>query len=542
MAEWDRRLDDFASRGQRNVVDVQVLEVHQVGLVNRTDDEDDRVVVLMQATLLDYVESDGGRLMRTDDADGDEKAIVHEYWTLGKRDGVWCLQSIEGPKEGEHNLTSDLVATPAHDTRVRDEAVFEIAEADKVDDDRVADLLSVDYEGDARLQAQDAALVDGRFASDVLETAVRRAVDAWLGAVDGSDEELLAIADPAAVDVLLYGGDAGRTSRIVVRGARVGAVAITRCDVHARPAELEVHVDVSGVRYREDRDTLAVLEGDRSRARRWQETWTFTLSGAEGASPWRLARAGSGAAVSRRRASRRARPAHGASNATARRPRNCELDVVDVPEPGPGEVTRRDRGRRPELPGTSCCAPGATRAARRSPFVPGSEAAGVVRDPIIAATLHIAAVHRATRRCTDRAGLRARYSVLVTGAAGGVGSAAIGLARAAGARVVALATGAAKAATWSSRTSGPPATFDRVRRAAAGDPRRGRRSLCARGVVVPRLEPGRCRSSARPPRSTCSRGARRWGGSRWVSDGRRCLRANPVSSSRASSRSGWRNV
>ena len=60
MAEWDRRLDDFASRGQRNVVDVQVLEVHQVGLVNRTDDEDDRVVVLMQATLLDYVSPTAG--------------------------------------------------------------------------------------------------------------------------------------------------------------------------------------------------------------------------------------------------------------------------------------------------------------------------------------------------------------------------------------------------------------------------------------------------------------------------------------------------
>ena len=43
---------------------------HQVGLVNRTADEDDRVVVLMQATLLDYVESEAGRLMRTDDAEG----------------------------------------------------------------------------------------------------------------------------------------------------------------------------------------------------------------------------------------------------------------------------------------------------------------------------------------------------------------------------------------------------------------------------------------------------------------------------------------
>ena len=83
-----------------------------------------------------------------------------------------------------------------------------------------------------------------------------------------------------------------------MRGARVDAVAITRCDVHARPAELGAHVDVSGVRYREDRDTLAVLEGDRRRVRRWQEAWTLTLSGAEGASPWRLARAGTGAAIS----------------------------------------------------------------------------------------------------------------------------------------------------------------------------------------------------------------------------------------------------
>ena len=299
MAEWDRRLDDFASRGQRNVVDVQVLEVHQVGLVNRTDDEDDRVVVLMQATLLDYVESEGGRLMRTDDAEGDEKAIVHEYWTLGKRDGAWCLQSIEGPKEGEHHLTSDLVATPASDGRVRDEAVFEIAEADKVADDRVADLLSVDYEGDARTQAQDAALVDGRFASDVLETAVRRAVDAWLGAVDGSDEELLEIADPAPSTCC---------STAATRAARAASSSAAPASARSHHALRRPHParGAGGARRRERRPLprgprhARVLEGDRSRARRWQETWTLTLSGAEGASPWRLARAGSGAAVSGR--------------------------------------------------------------------------------------------------------------------------------------------------------------------------------------------------------------------------------------------------
>jgi predicted lipid-binding transport protein (Tim44 family) len=290
MAEWDRRLDDFASRGMRNVVQVQSLDCSQVGLVNRSTDDEDRVVVLMEGTLVDYVEMGGRRLARNDDGDGDAKATVHEYWTLAKRDGAWCLHSIEQRSEGMHNLSSAIVATPDADARVRDDAVFELAQADAVDD--VSGLLTVGYEGDARAQASDAALVDGRFAADVLETAVRRAVDAWLGAVDGADDPLLAIADRPAVDALLYGGDAGRTSRVVVRGARVLGVAITRCDVHVTPAELEVHADVEGIRYREDRDTLAVLDGDKNRVRRWQEAWTFTLSGDGEAGPWRLASAG----------------------------------------------------------------------------------------------------------------------------------------------------------------------------------------------------------------------------------------------------------
>jgi NADPH2:quinone reductase len=61
----------------------------------------------------------------------------------------------------------------------------------------------------------------------------------------------------------------------------------------------------------------------------------------------------------------------------------------------------------------------------------------------VAAVLHIAyqTAHVALHR---RAGLRAGEWVLIDGAAGGVGSAGIQLARAAGARVIAVATGAAK--------------------------------------------------------------------------------------------------
>jgi NADPH:quinone reductase len=163
------------------------------------------------------------------------------------------------------------------------------------------------------------------------------------------------------------------------------------------------------------------------------------------------------------------------------------LDVVDVPEPGPGEATVAIEAVGVNFPDLLLCA-GRYQERPELPFVPGFEAAAVVRatgpgctvrpgdrvilvpelpggayrelatvpeaqlfgapagiDPVIASTLHVGHVTAHTA-LHHRAGLRAGEWVLVTGAAGGVGSAAIGLARAAGARVVAAATGAAKAA------------------------------------------------------------------------------------------------
>jgi NADPH2:quinone reductase len=79
--------------------------------------------------------------------------------------------------------------------------------------------------------------------------------------------------------------------------------------------------------------------------------------------------------------------------------------------------------------------------------VSGAELYPVPDDvsPVTAAVLHIAyqTAHVALHR---RAGLQPGESVLVHGGAGGVGAAAIQLARAAGARVIATATGARKAA------------------------------------------------------------------------------------------------
>ena len=90
------------------------------------------------------------------------------------------------------------------DERLRDEAVTELATADAVPDAQIAEIADLDFDGTARAAALDLAMVDGRFAPDVLEAAARRAVDAWAEAVDGDDAALERAATPAAVGELLH--------------------------------------------------------------------------------------------------------------------------------------------------------------------------------------------------------------------------------------------------------------------------------------------------------------------------------------------------
>jgi predicted lipid-binding transport protein (Tim44 family) len=122
--EWERRLNDFDRKGWRNRVEVaSVPSVDYVGLRNAQDDSDDRVTVLIQARLRDYViDRHGRRLGRTDQL-GDT-SMVREYWTLGKQPddagaaqegeagrraggkpaNRWIVLSIEQGAEGEHAL------------------------------------------------------------------------------------------------------------------------------------------------------------------------------------------------------------------------------------------------------------------------------------------------------------------------------------------------------------------------------------------------------------------------------------------------------
>lgn len=288
MVEWTRRLDDFERKGWHNRVAVRGRPaIAYVGLVNRDDDSEDRVVVRIEAQLTSFVvDRQGSKITRKDSSS--ENIALTEYWTLARGGSGWMVVSIEAQAEGDHHLDGEIVASPWSDGRIADETLAELASADAVPEGfTTADLAVLDFDGDARAQANDLSLADARFAPDLLEAAARRAVEAWAEAVDGEDAPLERAATPAAVAQLLYGGDASRHTRLVVRGPRVSRIAIERVDVSTQPATMTVAVEVFGRRYVEDRDTAAVLSGGKDRPQRFSERWLLALDGPPEA-PWRL--------------------------------------------------------------------------------------------------------------------------------------------------------------------------------------------------------------------------------------------------------------
>jgi predicted lipid-binding transport protein (Tim44 family) len=296
LAEWTRRLDDFKKKGWHNSVEVEGdPEVWYVGIRNLEGEADDRVVVRIKARIRDWVKTPGG--IRYEDGAASSEVKMDEYWTLGRRDGRWILLSIEQPKEGEHELREAIVATPwAAEGRLHDEAVIEQAVADAAPNGQhVAELASLDFAGDARAQALDLSLVDGRFAPDVLETEVRRAIAAWAEAIDSDRGDLSAVASPAAEQELLYGRDATRKTRVVVRGPQVRRVTLASLDGSADPPRMVVELEVRGARYVEDRDTTTVVSGSKTRETTFTERWTLTLGG-DGEHPWRVAETAAAAA------------------------------------------------------------------------------------------------------------------------------------------------------------------------------------------------------------------------------------------------------
>ena len=285
MTEWERRLDDFDRKGWHNITEVRgEPEVQYLGLVNRPGESHDQVVVRIDSYLHDVVVDAAGNTVK---GAAESASFVTEYWTLGRRGGRWFLLSIEQDAEGLHHLKDPIIALPAEDDRLHDQAVTERSAAAAVATETIRDVASCVFEASARSAALDLAQVDGRFAPDVLDAAAHRALDAWAEAVDGDDAALLAVSTPGVADDLLHPGDRSARTRLVVRGPELRAVRITAVDGTAEPPTMTIEVDVTGCRYIEDRDTAAVLAGSRSRVVHFTQRWTMAL-GDDPETPWRI--------------------------------------------------------------------------------------------------------------------------------------------------------------------------------------------------------------------------------------------------------------
>ena len=292
MVEWERRLRDFDGKGWRNVCQVHgTPELHYVGLVNREDDDEDRVTVHLTATMDDYVLDRGGNKI-THNESSSERRVLEEYWTLARRGDRWMLASIEQDAEGHHHLDAEIVASPWSDSRLRDESLVQLAGEDAVVGDgvRAGELVDVDYADDAHAAALDLSLVDARFGPDVLEAAARRALAGWAEAVDGDDAALEVVATPGAIRALLYADDAAK-HRVVVRGPRLEQLRITALDGQADPPTMDVAATVRGRRYVEDRDTAAVVSGSRDAETTFTVALRMALDG-DGPAGWRVVAAG----------------------------------------------------------------------------------------------------------------------------------------------------------------------------------------------------------------------------------------------------------
>lgn len=288
MTEWGARLDDFATKGWHNRVSVREVTVEYVGLTNRTEDEDDRAVVRIASTLDDYVVDRDGNVVTHNDNPSKETHL-REYWTLGKRpDDTWMLLSIEQDPEGEHQLTAPIVADPSEDSRLHDQSRVEGADADRLPADVLySEVADPTPDETVLVRMRDLALRDERFDPDVLEIAVRRAVEAWEETVDGDDAPFLALSTPEMLDHLMYAGDTSKATRLVVRGLGVRGIHPVGLDTDVTPPTVTVEIDLYGVAYVEDRATTTLVTGDKVDPGRIRERWTLALDDAV-ETRWRL--------------------------------------------------------------------------------------------------------------------------------------------------------------------------------------------------------------------------------------------------------------
>ena len=289
MVEWERRLQGFALRGWTNQIDLKgPVHVDYVGLRDAADERSKRAVVRIATRVRDVVIDQHANTIHRINSISDMHHIC-EYWTLGLSRDRWILLSIEQHHEGLHQLAEPVFPSPWSDTKaLQREATLEQAAAARIGNAQVREIAGATLSGGARAAALDISLVDDRFAPRVLATEVDYAVGVWAEAIDGDDAPLHAVASTAAVQELLYPGDASSGRRLVVRGVRVRGVEIVELAAREMPPAMVVQLRASGRRYIEDRTTTTVLSGDRSVESSFTLSWRMELTD-DPAHPWRIA-------------------------------------------------------------------------------------------------------------------------------------------------------------------------------------------------------------------------------------------------------------
>ena len=227
----------------------------------------------------------GERINHTGNTSGETH--LREYWTLGKRDGRWTLLSIEQDEEGEHQLEAPMEADPAEDARLTDRARVEAAVVDALPEGVHPSEVDDDDAESALQKARDMSLNDQRFDPDIIEA--RPARRGRLGGGGRRRRRRVRAPRPArpAAGAALPASP-GRDLRLVVRAPVVRRVTFVDLDTEATPATVTVHMELEGVRYVEDRNTLTLVAGSKDRATRFDGTWTLALDGSPDV-PWRIA-------------------------------------------------------------------------------------------------------------------------------------------------------------------------------------------------------------------------------------------------------------
>jgi hypothetical protein len=86
--------------------------------------------VRITARLRAFVVDRDGHVVKRKDSKSEQVKLV-EYWTLARADSAgWQVVSIEQRAEGDHQLDSEIVASPWSDSRIADEALTELAAED----------------------------------------------------------------------------------------------------------------------------------------------------------------------------------------------------------------------------------------------------------------------------------------------------------------------------------------------------------------------------------------------------------------------------